>query len=394
MRDMIVARLLIGLAVTHAAACDLRDHQSSVTSALSVIGCADGQREGFTDISAHPNIAGCSGGWSIPGIHTDAPATAPACPGLPTTDTTTPACNHNAGNDSANPAGIGCNAADLCAVGWHVCTGTDDIAQSSPGGCLGATNPEDPPLFFATRQSSTGCGQCATGTSTDAACDSASCAAGCAQTEATSNDVFGCGNIGSATLTTACGPLDRFSNNLCSGLLGTSWSCDLPTADDDNGQCEAYTITKSSAADGGVVCCRDPDQPPDCSGATADPATLWPPDHKLVPVQIAGVVDPDPDEAVTISISSIFQDEPVDTIGDGHTGFDGSGIGTSTARVRAERTGSPQVPGDGRVYHIGFVATDRAGATCSGSVTVCVPHDQGQGETCVDGGPVFDSTAP
>jgi hypothetical protein len=62
--------------------------------------------------------------------------------------------------------------------------------------------------------------------------------------------------------------------------------------------------------------------------------------------------------------------------------------------VRAERTGSKQVPGDGRVYHIGFTATDPAGASCSGTVTVCVPHDQGQGSACVDGGPLYDSTAP
>jgi hypothetical protein len=393
MRNTVVA-LLLGSVIAHTAACEFRDRQAALSSALTAIGCADGQREGFTNLDAYPDIAGCSGGWSIPGIHTAAPVTAPACPGVAPADTTVPACNRNAGNDSANPAGIGCNAADLCAVGWHVCTGAADVAGSSASGCAGATNPEDPALFFATRQSGTGCGECATGTRSDAACDSASCAAGCAQTEATSNDVFGCGNIGSAALSTACGPLDRFSSNLCSGLGGTAWRCDLPTAADDNGECEAYTVTKVSAADGGVVCCRDPDQPPDCSGAAADPATLWPPDHRMVSVQIAGVVDPDPDDSVTIAITSIFQDEPLDTRGDGHTEVDGAGVGTASAAVRAERTGSPGVPGDGRVYHIGFVATDRAGATCRGEVTVCVPHDRGQGETCGDGGAVFDSTAP
>ena len=49
---------------------------------------------------------------------------------------------------------------------------------------------------------------------------------------------------------------------------------------------------------------------PDCSRAAADPATLWPPDHRLVPIAIGGVVDPDGD-AVSLRITGISQDEPV-----------------------------------------------------------------------------------
>jgi hypothetical protein len=394
MRSWIADRLLITVVVAYVGACGA-PHESSLTLALSAVGCADGQREGFTDVGTYPNIAGCSGAWTIAGIHTDDPGIAPACPGLATTDTTVPACDRNAGDDSTNPLGTGCNVADLCAQGWHVCTGAADVARSSPTGCDGAAGSDDPSVFFATRQSSTGCGECATGTSTDPSCDSSACAIGCLQTENVSNDFFGCGNFGSPTLAAACGPLDRFSNNLCSGLTGSTWSCDLPaTTADDTGLCEAYTVTKSGIDDGGVACCRDPNQPPDCSNAAADPATLWPPNHKMATIHIVGVVDPDPDDQTTITITSIFQDEPINTIGDGNTDVDGAGVGTDAATVRAERTGAPQVPGDGRVYHIGFVATDTAGATCSGTVTVCVPHDQGHGGGCVDGGPLFDSTAP
>lgn len=392
MSTWIADRFLIGCIVVAVGACEA-PNESSMTRALTAVGCADGQREGFTDLASYPNIAGCSGAWTIPSIHTEAPNTAPACPGLPTTDTTTPACGHNAGDDSANPLGAGCNVADLCAPGWHVCTGADDVVQSSDTGCSGATGPSDPPLFFATRQSSTGCGRCATGADTNPSCNSSSCAAGCLQTEDISNDVFGCGNFGALSSTADCGPLDRFSSNLCSGLAGSPWSCNLPTSADNNGFCEAYTVTKSNISHGGVACCRDPNQPPDCSDATANLSELWPPNHRMVPVEVVGVVDPDPNDEVTITITSIFQDEPVNTIGDGNTDVDGTGLGTSTAAVRAERTGSKQVPGDGRVYHIGFVASDTAGATCSGTVAVCVPHDQGNGDTCVDGGAVFDSTA-
>ncbi len=390
----LVNRLLIGFVVLAGGACESRDDESSATLALSAIGCADGQREGFTDLGAHPDVAGCSGAWTISGIHTHAPGIPPACPGLSVADTSIPACDRSAGDDGANPLGAGCNVADLCAPGWHVCSGAGDVAASSATGCGGATTEIDPPLFFASRQSSTGCGQCATGASTGPSCSAGSCAAGCLQTEGISNDVFGCGNFGPSSPILGCGPLDRFSQNLCGGLGGSSWSCNLPTGADDNGLCEAYTVTKSGPSHGGVLCCRDPNQPPDCSGAAPDPAALWPPNHKLATVQVTGVTDPDPGDEVTIEIASIFQDEPLNTIGDGDTEVDAGGVGTAAAQVRAERTGSKQVPGDGRVYHIGFVATDTAGATCSGTVAVCVPHDQGQGSACVDGGPLYDSTAP
>jgi len=132
-----------------------------------------------------------------------------------------------------------------------------------------------------------------------------------------------------------------------------------------------------------------PNQPPDCSEAFASPGCLWPPNHKYVDIEIMGVTDPDGD-LVTITITGITQDEPVDAIGngDGNTSPDGAGVGTSTACVRAEREGT----GNGRVYAISFTATDPAGAECSGSVTVCVPHDQGPDHECIDDGQGYDST--
>src|SRR6266508_342149 len=124
-------------------------------------------------------------------------------------------------------------------------------------------------------------------------------------------------------------------------------------------------------------------RPPDCSGAHPSIATLlWSPNGGFVSISVLGVTDPDHD-AVSITITSIRQDEPT-----GANAPDGKGVGTSTAQVRAERLGS----GDGRVYHIGFTADDGDGGSCSGSVTVGVPHDQGSGSTAVDGGPLFDST--
>ena len=129
---------------------------------------------------------------------------------------------------------------------------------------------------------------------------------------------------------------------------------------------------------------------PDCSNAGPDVSTLWPPNHEFVPVSITGVTDPDGDP-VSINIDGIEQDEPVDAKGSGNTSPDGQGVGSSTAEVRAERSGK----GDGRVYHIAYTAGDGQGHSCSGSVTVGVPHDKGQGSTPVDSSPpLYDSTTP
>jgi len=130
-------------------------------------------------------------------------------------------------------------------------------------------------------------------------------------------------------------------------------------------------------------------EPPDCSRARANVLTLWPPNHKFRPVSVVGVTDPDGDP-ITISINSIFQDEPTNGLGDGDTSPDGQGIGTSMAQVRAERQGS----GNGRVYHIRFTAADGKGGTCSGEVKVGVPKSQGRNGAPIDGGALYDSTVP
>jgi len=130
-------------------------------------------------------------------------------------------------------------------------------------------------------------------------------------------------------------------------------------------------------------------RPPDCSGAHAKNPVLWPPDHKLSPVEIEGVTDPDGDP-IAITAYAITQDEALDANGDGETCADGD-ITDAQAYVRAERTGDPENPGNGRVYVISFVAVDSRGGKCSGQVTVCVPHDMGMGDTCVDDGQLYDS---
>jgi hypothetical protein len=123
-------------------------------------------------------------------------------------------------------------------------------------------------------------------------------------------------------------------------------------------------------------------QSPDCSAAFASPATAWPPNGRLVPISIRGVTDPDGDP-VNLTVTGVRQDEPLSQTG----APDAMGIGTAGVSVRADRDGK----GDGRVYRIAFEAGDGQSGVCTGTVTVCVPHDQGRGRACGDGGPLFNS---
>lgn len=154
-------------------------------------------------------------------------------------------------------------------------------------------------------------------------------------------------------------------------------------------QCDDGNTTNG---DGCSSTCQLENQPPDCSAAAATPAMIWPPNHKMVGIAVSGVTDPNGD-AVTITATSVRQDEKVkDTgAGSGNTSPDAT---LSPLAVRAERNGNPKTPGNGRVYTIGFTADDGNGGTCSGTVKVCVPHDQRPGATCVDEGPLYDSLVP
>jgi CSLREA domain-containing protein len=126
--------------------------------------------------------------------------------------------------------------------------------------------------------------------------------------------------------------------------------------------------------------------PPDCDNAYPSIMFIWPPNNDLVPINVLGVNDLDGDP-VTITITAIYQDEPVGTDSASPDGF---GVGTSTAKVRSERDGT----GDGRVYHIYFTASDGKGGTRDGQVRVGVYDNQGQGLDAIDGGPLYDSTIP
>jgi len=203
------------------------------------MGCSDGTREGFANTTSYPFIAGCGGAWDQPGIFNMAVS-----------------CAREAGNDGLNQAGTGCTVSDLCAVDWHVCYGRDDVLARNPGGCAGVMDGALDPVFFTTQMSSTGAFECSTGlTST--------------------NDLFGCGNLGcdfssNATAAALCAPLIMSSHDMCKGLrndgscgdwcnhlgkyaaLTNSWYCGTNSTE------EALNVVKTGFdSQGGVLCCTD-----------------------------------------------------------------------------------------------------------------------------------------
>lgn len=146
---------------------------------------------------------------------------------------------------------------------------------------------------------------------------------------------------------------------------------------------------RASEPDEVAIEVQNANDPPSCELAVAEPARLWPPDHKLVDIDIAGVTDSDPVfNEVALTITGVTQDEPVDGEGDGSTSPDAvieDAEPRDRVRLRAERAGG----GDGRVYAVGFTASDGF-ESCSGEVLVGVPKSRKS--TPVDSGQAYDST--
>jgi hypothetical protein len=122
--------------------------------------------------------------------------------------------------------GIGSTGAEaLCAAGWHVCTSVAEVSALGLSGC-----PEMPPnTFYSTRQS----GQTGTCNPTD------------------DNDVWGCGSAGQSN---SCGPLNR--------MFGIDFNTDHSLSEWHMGDLwhEASTVTKATTGQGGVMCCKDPNE--------------------------------------------------------------------------------------------------------------------------------------
>lgn len=148
----------------------------------------------------------------------------------------------------------------------------------------------------------------------------------------------------------------------------------------------------------GSVACND-------GTVTWTPTTLWPPNHKMATINIT-YTDSDGDgDSTQVAVGMITDNQIVngqelqgsgqptaqqgpDFSGTGNTGSgsDGGSPATTTAQVRAERSGTDP---NGRTYTIQVMCTDSGGVDPSDpseanmqmqtvDLTVFVPHDQGQ----------------
>ena len=190
----------------------------------------------------------------------------------------------------------------------------------------------------------------------------------------------------------------------CTGLEGASAQL-VATASDACGPTVAVTSSRGGGGDasgtyplgttpvsftatdpsGNVATCATSvtvrDTTPPAFTLTTNQAVLWPPNHRLVPVQVGWQASDRCDPAVKARLVSVTSSEPDDAPGDGdgRTSGDiaGADAGTPDTEVllRGERAGD----GPGRTYELTYQAVDASGNVASALAVVTVPHDQGQG---------------
>ena len=118
--------------------------------------------------------------------------------------------------------------------------------------------------------------------------------------------------------------------------------------------------------------------PPDIS-ARLNPLVLWPPNHRMIPIE-ATVTATDVCSVPSLALSSITSNESDNGRGDGNSADDIQGASTGTPdfrfKLRAERSGS----GNGRTYAVDYVAVDGSGNEKHVSTLVRVPHDRGRSQ--------------
>jgi putative metal-binding protein/HYR domain-containing protein len=174
----------------------------------------------------------------------------------------------------------------------------------------------------------------------------------------------------------ACGPGVAITNSRTGGGADASGFYPLGIT--------GVTFTATDAAGNRASCAstvlvRDT-TPPSLSLAPS-PAVLWPPNHRMVPVQTSWQVSDACDPLVSVVLASATSSEPDDAAGtgDGSTTEDiqdaALGSPDATLLLRAERSGETAA----RFYTLTLAATDASGNSVSALENVTVPHDQGTG---------------
>ncbi|MDP1572086.1 MAG: FG-GAP-like repeat-containing protein [Vicinamibacterales bacterium] len=112
---------------------------------------------------------------------------------------------------------------------------------------------------------------------------------------------------------------------------------------------------------------------PAIGDVTPSQATIWPPNHRMVAINVNAVAS-DVVGVTSLKIISVTSSEPDNGLGDGDTVGDIVITGPLSVDLRAERSGS----GNGRTYTITVEARDAAGNASTKTCTVFVPKSQGR----------------
>ncbi len=125
------------------------------------------------------------------------------------------------------------------------------------------------------------------------------------------------------------------------------------------------------AAERAAEALRAFDADPPTLVVNASPAGLWPPNGKLVPINVVVQLADNVDGAPVLRLASITCDDGCDPSSD----IDSAAFGTDDRafRLRARRSGG----GPGRTYTISYTATDSSQNQATATTTVRVAHDQG-----------------
>jgi hypothetical protein len=132
--------------------------------------------------------------------------------------------------------------------------------------------------------------------------------------------------------------------------------------------CRAVDTSGNSATNTFPVTVNDI-EPPDIKSITPTPGTLWPPNHKMIPVTLTVVVT-DNCAVASTRIVNIESNEPINGLGDGNTSPDWTQAGNLTLQLRAERSGTGKT---GRAYTITVESIDTSGNKSRKTAPVLVP---------------------
>jgi HYR domain-containing protein len=136
--------------------------------------------------------------------------------------------------------------------------------------------------------------------------------------------------------------------------------------------CSAHDSRGNTASGSFTVSVHDT-TPPTAPALTITPSSLWPANHKLVPVSVTASSVDSVSGGAACTIVDVTSNEPDNGLGDGDTAGDIVRSGGLTLSLRAERSGA----GDGRIYTLSVACVDKAGNRSGASlITVAVPHDR------------------